>query len=944
MQDRKRFPRWLLGVGLMGGAATAVGAMAWHQWKTPDASHWVAAADAARQQGSLKEAVIHYKSALQLTPEDLPTRWHLGQTYLALNQPAAALSELSRAEALAATTPAVSLDLAQAQIDLGRYAEANATLESYRGPRTPELDAMKVKAKLGLGHTAEAKILLAAAQQNAPDAASLDVATARLALSQRDISGASAALDKALATSPKNLEALTLKARIALSQGNLTAALSGFETALALAPEDLEALAGLAQAQIGTRQLEAASASVTRLKHLAPKSTEVLLLSGMLAYAREDWAQASSTLAEFVNLQPRQPQALLMLAGSHFRQGDFHRAEALLTTLTKLVPDHDAARKLLAVVLLKQHRGSEAVEALSPLLNDPKRPADAGLLALLSHAYAASGDSVRARSVLKQAQSLAPDHASAVQTQLATAQFASGNPQGGLAALNKVAEQSPENLAVRQTLTSWQVAQGDAAAALESARMLVELAPGEALSHNLAGLAYARAGKGQEASAAFAKALALKPDFAPALANQGFMALGNRQDDVAQAKLEAALKADKAYTPAVLALVALKDRKGDTAGATTVLNDALATQPDEPELRWQLAEHQLRAGERESARNNAEQAFKQTAASPLSQLRWGTFQLRLGAAEDAFKTLSGVHAAAPNDARITYFLAESERATQRYKPAREHYEAALKTHPGVLPMWWSLFATELADRQYAAAGRVVARMRQQFPTLVDADSAAGELATAQDQRAAATTAFRTVFKAEPSTRALLRLVTAQRAAKDMDGARNTLSEWLGRYPDDVMARLTLGALALDTKDWPAAQEAFEKVLETVPDQPLALNNLAWLYDRQNDPRALPLAERAHQKMAGDPNSADTLGWILVRKQRVQQGLALLEGAHKARPDDPNVAYHYAYALAEAGMKDKARATAEALLAKGLEFESQADTRTLLLTLRASKAPGPYGMN
>ena len=500
MQDRKRFPRWLLGVGLMGGAATAVGAIAWHQWKTPDASHWVAAADAARQQGSLKDAVIHYKSALQLTPEDLPTRWHLGQTYLALNQPAAALSELSRAEALAATTPAV------------------------------------------------------------------------------------------------------------------------------------------------------------------------------------------------------------------------------------------------------------------------------------------------------------------------------------------------------------------------------------------------------------------------------------------------------------LALVALKDRKGDAAGATMVLNDALATQPDEPELRWQLAEHQLRAGERESARNNAEQAFKQTAASPLSQLRWGTFQLRLGAAEEAFKTLSGAHAAAPNDARITYFLAESERATQRYKPAREHYEAALKTHPGVLPMWWSLFATELADRQYAAAGRVVERMRQQFPKLVDADSAAGELATAQDQRAAATTAFRTVFKAEPSTRALLRLVTAQRAEKDADGARNTLSEWLGRYPDDVMARLTLGALALDTKDWAAAQAAFEKVLEKVPDQPLALNNLAWLYDRQNDPRALPLAERAHQKMAGDPNSADTLGWILVRKQRVQQGLALLEGAHKARPDDPNVAYHYAYALAEAGMKDKARATAEALLAKGLEFEAQADTRTLLLTLRASKAPGPYGMN
>ena len=144
--------------------------------------------------------------------------------------------------------------------------------------------------------------------------------------------------------------------------------------------------------------------------------------------------------------------------------------------------------------------------------------------------------------------------------------------------------------------------------------------------------------------------------------------------------------------------------------------------------------------------------------------------------------------------------------------------------------------------------------------------------------------------------------------------------------------------------WPAARRTFAQVLASTPAHPVALTALAKVYDRLDDPRALALAERGHQALQGDPFSADTLGWILVRKQRVQQGLALLEDAHQARPEDPDIAYHYAYALAEAGLKDKAHAAAAALLRKNLAFDAREETETLLLTLRGNDTVAPDQLN
>jgi hypothetical protein len=114
-RGKHRISRGKLRWYLLGAAVIALAFAGWRKWQAPEASDLYAAAEVARKQGALKEAIIRYKSFLQAKPEDLAARWRLGQTYLALHQPAAALSELTRASALAATTPELQLPTAEGE-------------------------------------------------------------------------------------------------------------------------------------------------------------------------------------------------------------------------------------------------------------------------------------------------------------------------------------------------------------------------------------------------------------------------------------------------------------------------------------------------------------------------------------------------------------------------------------------------------------------------------------------------------------------------------------------------------------------------------------------------------------------------------------------------------------------------------------------------------------
>jgi len=103
------------------------------------------------------------------------------------------------------------------------------------------------------------------------------------------------------------------------------------------------------------------------------------------------------------------------------------------------------------------------------------------------------------------------------------------------------------------------------------------------------------------------------------------------------------------------------------------------------------------------------------------------------------------------------------------------------------------------------------------------------------------------------------------------------------------------------------------VLKKDPINLLATSNLAAIYWRQKDPRALDYFEQSYKLKPDSATIIDNLGWVLVERGKLERGLELLGRAAAQAPDNPEIRYHFAVALAKSGDKAQARRELERLL-------------------------------
>ena len=139
---------------------------------------------------------------------------------------------------------------------------------------------------------------------------------------------------------------------------------------------------------------------------------------------------------------------------------------------------------------------------------------------------------------------------------------------------------------------------------------------------------------------------------------------------------------------------------------------------------------------------------------------------------------------------------------------------------------------------------------------------------------------------------------------------------------------------LEQRKYDPAIAEYTRLIAERPAEPTALNNLAWLYQRQGDlPKARELAERA---LAAAPAAAqidDTLGWILLAQGEADRAMTYLTAANTAAPRNPDIQYHLAVALQRVGRPADAQAMLETLLGSGVSFTDKDEAEKLLLELK-----------
>jgi predicted Zn-dependent protease len=124
------------------------------------------------------------------------------------------------------------------------------------------------------------------------------------------------------------------------------------------------------------------------------------------------------------------------------------------------------------------------------------------------------------------------------------------------------------------------------------------------------------------------------------------------------------------------------------------------------------------------------------------------------------------------------------------------------------------------------------------------------------------------------------------------------------------------------------------VLRTQPDNPIALNNLAFmLAESGNDlDQALTMAQRARQRVPNDLNVADTLGYIYIKKNLPDSAIPIYRELIQKQPSRPTFRYHLAMALMQKGDKASAKRECQAALQQKPDRGEETQIRELMAKL------------
>jgi predicted Zn-dependent protease len=244
---------------------------------------------------------------------------------------------------------------------------------------------------------------------------------------------------------------------------------------------------------------------------------------------------------------------------------------------------------------------------------------------------------------------------------------------------------------------------------------------------------------------------------------------------------------------------------------------------------------------------------------------------------------------------------------------------------------WALIAYYDANRQIPESYKAV----QDFYTRWPKQPMAIEMWTAQLSSAGK------FAEAAKTLATLPRLTLPQRVAYlqllanagQWDKARETAEKLAADFPDLKGPNIILADYWAG-KDKPKAMAYYGKELALNPENPVALNNLAWEYGVvQGDlAKTRPYLDKLMKGKDLDPRILDTIAWILAMNGKAGEAERFARNALDLVPDFPAFQYHLAYILKLNGKQDEARKILRELLATRQPFEERKEAEKLLSEL------------
>jgi putative PEP-CTERM system TPR-repeat lipoprotein len=857
-------------------------------------------ASAALQQRAPSRAIEYLKPRANDPTADPATLSMLGNAYMADGKPELALEQFEKAATHDPGNQAIKARVAISEINSGHNQEGLADLEQVFATESGATIAgpSLVLTELRAGRVQKAAEVAASLIKLDANNPLYQTLLGLVRVAQRDNAGAETAFRAALTLNPDFAAASRDLAKLYLATGRPDEAKKLYADLLAKKPDDGAALFGLADIAATEKKWSEAIDYINRARTAAPNDPAAGIKLVNLYEMRQDWTNARTVAGELVAQFPRDVNVELAQAAAFLGSNDTKGAISSYRRAYEIAPDSIPilSRYMALLTSAKEFREARTVlqEAIA---RDPRNAALKGDLLRVE----AEIDGLDA--TVAKAHALAKDDPENNVYDLVAAELyeKAGRPRDAVALLEAAVAARPADDGLTVTLSRLYTNTGDLAKA--EALLSRRLAADPKSLNVRAALArlYLTTGRTDDAKKDYEELLSQSPTDVAALLGLAEIAVAQKKWPEAADYITRARTAAPNDPTAGLLLVNMYGLQQDWKDATSAATELVAQFPANIEVLDAQGRVQIAVGDKDGARSTYKRA----------------------------------HELAPNSGPIlSRYLALLD-AAKDFPGERAVLQAALDRDPQNVSLKADLIRVE-AELGGLEAGLAKARsFANDDPGNSLYDVVSAELYENAGRKREAVTLADQVAATQPTddnlTIALFRLYTR---ADDLAKAEGVLTARLKTDSKDFAIRSILAGFYLEQKKYDPAIAEYTRLVAERPADPAALNNLAWLYQRQGDlSKARELAERAFAVAPAAAQIDDTLGWILLAQGEADRAMTYLTAANSAAPRNPDIQYHLAVALQRIGRPADAQTMLETLLGSGVSFTDKDEAQKLLLELK-----------
>jgi putative PEP-CTERM system TPR-repeat lipoprotein len=729
----------------------------------------------------------------------------------------------------------------------------------------PQLMALRGHALFGLNRVDEGRAVFAQITLRHPGSVPALLGQARIALLEDHKDDALALIRKAEELKPDDADTQRLLGDVLRLLGKNAEAVAAYQQVLKLHPALVQAHVDLANLYIQSGKLDEARKELSVARQSSANHLLLIYTQALLEFRENKMTAAQDHLALVLRAAPDHLPSNLLMGAVLRSKGAYAQAEQHLRKFLEANPGHAYASKLLASTLMNTGAPDKALAVVQPLFDSQRQ--DPEMMSLAGELYMRLRQYGKSADYFERASKLAPQ-APMVRAALAMSHMGMGDNDRAVSELEQAAAIDAKSSRVGTLLVLSHLRNKQYDKALAVAQRMEAQYPDNPMMHNLKGGVLLMQKNLPAARASFERAIKLDPLFLPALDNLTSMDIKDKKPDQARLRLEAALAKDKNNVDIMTALASLAASQGQLTVVRTWLERAAQAQPD--------------------------------ALQP--SLRLANFYARHKEAPKALALSQKLLTTNPGNTQLVALVASLQSGSGQADSALDNWAKLAVLQPESPDIHFRLAAARAAVNDKEGAAQAMNK---------------------------ALALYQKALEIRPAPQTIQALYSALVQAGKPAEARSRMQKWLDEHASDTASRLYYASSLLALRDYPASTAQFEEVLRRAPAHFVALNNLAWLYQQQRDPRALPLAEQAYKQAPENPAIIDTLGWLLVEQGKFDRALPLLKDAAAKAPKSNEIRYHYGAALAKSGDKRGARAQLEPLLAEK-EFGERDAVKSLLV--------------